>query len=244
MNNTNPEQNNTHDKQDILEALKNKKIKPHSKLFFRTRKYALITTILGTIIAIGAILSTVIFLILDRDSEIFIYLNRNYYQHLFYGIPFFWIFILIILIYGTIIIQKKIGRGYRNGKERVFPVLLIIISLITWGFFFGGLKDTIHTFLYRNVPLYRPLTDSKEELWDNPNNGMIFGTINTITADGFTLDTDDEGSWVIYMTPDTIFDSNLNPLHKGQVVKITGNSNSNNDFEATIVQKWSTVEQN
>lgn len=242
MNNTKEEQMNTADKKDILEALKSKKIKPHSKLFFKTQKYALITTILGTVIAIGAILSTIIFLILDRDSDIFVYLDRNYYQHLFYGIPFFWIFVIFILIYEILVIQKKIGRGYRNGKERVLPIVLILVSIIAWGFFFGGLRDAIHTYLYRNISLYRPLTDSKEELWDNPNNGMIFGTIDNVTDNSFTINTDDEGTWNIYTAPETVLGPNVNPLHKGQIVKITGNPSSNNNFEATIIQNWSDFE--
>ena len=82
----------------VLKTIEEKKITPKPRWHFVLKNYVFwfflaITTFIGAL-AVTAVL----FMLLDYDWDVFEYLDRGLFEHIFISIPYFWLAVLFLQV--------------------------------------------------------------------------------------------------------------------------------------------------
>ena len=222
---------------NVENEINKKQLIPTPRWHFLLKNYviwlfALLATLLGSLAV-----STIIFILTDHDWDIFRYLDRSLFEHIFISIPYIWLIILILLVS---IVQYNVihtKRGYRY-KTSLVLIGSILLSIIFGGALFSlGINSEIHELFIEQVPLYRSAVYTKENIWIFPEKGLLSGTITAINEDKFTLLDLNKKIWTITTTDDTKWENNLTP-RIGEKIKLIGAQNDVDEFSAFIIRPW------
>ncbi len=221
----------------ILKNIDEKQIKPKSKWVYLSKDYML-WIFLAVLLFLSALaVSTILFILTTQDWDVYDYLDRSFLAHVFISIPHFWvlIFILLVLIIYYEFIHTK--YGYRYAISRIFLSTLVAGFILGAIFFFCGANSGVHDFLSRNVPFYDKLIYYKEDIWDNPERGLLGGEVIAMQdKNNFTLKDFQGNIWQI-VGDNIAWSDNVVP-QKGVKIKIIGSLQSGNNFYGKIIRCW------
>jgi len=194
--------------------------------------FALLTTFLGSLAV-----STIIFILTDHDWDIFHYLDRSLFEHIFISIPYVW---LIILMFLVSIVQYNVTHTKRGYRYKTSLVLIgsILFSIIFGGTLFSlGINSEIHELLIEQIPLYKSAIYTKENIWIFPEKGLLSGTIIAINENGFTLLDLNKKIWDVTTPDDTKWENNV-ILKIGEKIKLIGTQNNIDEFSTFVIRPW------
>jgi hypothetical protein len=146
--------------------------------------------------------------------------------------------LLLIAVIGAVLAMfdfRKIGRGYR------YPVRLIILSLAVMAILAGWLSNYLGLSqgldkAFSQVSFYEDRESYMEQVWQNPDKGLIAGKISkAIEQDSFYLIDLDGKEWLIDASK-ALWRHNLK-AEKGLEVKLIGSA-SKDSFIVTEVRPW------
>lgn len=157
--------------------------------------------------------------------------------------PYFWIFIGLLFLFLSYLLFEKTKKAYHLQKWQV------IFSLCFMGLIFGGIifrigaANKIDKNLEMNLPYYRHLVPMKLQLWNNPGQGYLSGSIvNLTTLDNFQLQDFNGKLWTITAS---------SPLVRGRVqilvgeqIKLIGTQTDKNTFDVDEIRPWTGMGQN
>lgn len=222
----------------ILEEIKDQKITPRPKWEFLVRDYV-IWGIFGLFVLIGSIsVSVFIFMITDRDWDIYQNLGKGFGEFLLVSIPYFWIILIAAFSIFAYYDLRKTREGYKYTFTKIGLLNIGLSVLLGTIFFATGFGGRIENALADNIPFYHMMTPLRtEQLWNSPERGLIVGEITDfIGEDDFNIRDLQNKNWLITC---------INCLWRGGarantgiVVKILGKQLDDGTLQATEVRPW------
>jgi hypothetical protein len=220
--------------QKILEKINQEKITPKPKWTFLLKDYFF--WILGiSSLLIGALATSVIvYILVNSNWDLIKHSSQSLSKYVFLSIPYLWVICFLIFIFSAYFNLKNTKKGYRYALATII-IFTFLFSVLMGTIFYGlGLGHFINKTLTRNIPPYQKLIMKKEKGFNQPERGLILGTIIGTPDKNHCEILDLEGdNWIIN------FDKNQplleNILKEGNQVKIIGTPIDKNIFEACVI---------
>ncbi|MDD5551832.1 MAG: hypothetical protein PHI88_01580 [Candidatus Pacebacteria bacterium] len=220
-----------------LERIKKEKITPVPRWRFLLKNYVT-WLFFGLSIIIGSIsFAVLLFMILSNDWDIYKYFQKSFFEYLIGSLPYLWIIFLAVFLFLADYNLKNTKGGYRH-KTYLVLILSIIISIILGSFLYSfGFGERINDVFADNFPYYRKTFYQRQEIWTNPEKGLLGGVIVKVKNESeFSLKDFKNKIWQI-KARDTNFKGNVT-IQEGGKVKIIGKTKDLNIFIAEEIRPW------
>ena len=220
-----------------LKTIEEKHITPRARWRFLAKDYFLWVS-LGASVVLGALsVSALIFELVEQDWDVYSYFGRNIFTHVIFLMPYLLISLATILTVMAYYNFKYTQKGYHY---EIYAVILgsISASLIFGGIlYFSGLGSGIHE-AFEQVPFYDNLTYNKEDVWNNPQLGLLGGEITSAKSQNDFVLRDFNGRvWEIKTASDTSC-CNYSLVRAGQKVELIGQWESDGTFLVNSIRPW------
>lgn len=225
-----------------LKTIEEEKITPQARWHFLLKNYCLWFLSIFSVILGAMAVSAVLFMVTDHDWDIYKYLDRSLFEHIFVSIPYLWLLVFLILILAAYYDFKYTRGGYRYEIYKVVLVSLLISVILGTILFFGGLGKVIHEAFARQVPFYNDLVYDKYDVWDNPQKGLLSGEIIKVENNDEFLLRDFRGKmWQVkkkesLLCLDECFSESL--MKVGAQIKLIGQMGNDNIFFVEEIRPW------
>lgn len=217
---------------------------------------------------IGAIAFSVIFMaILEADFKAGRKLFVSPIAFVRTFLPFVWILTFTLLFLLAFFGMRHTKKGYRFSAISLVGINLVISLFLGVGLYTTGISYTVERAIAQSVPVYELLEERREKLWNNPEKGLLVGTVQKQwNGKFFVLEDPQEHIWNIFFAKDAAVlpppiqvllgkkETNMTPEMKKTLtriwtekkdeekkekeIKISGKKLSENEFEAEIVLPW------
>jgi hypothetical protein len=218
--------------QIALDIIKESGKKPVSKNVFNLKKF-LFWFFVSISVIIGAIaFSIIIALLIDNDWNLY---GKFGFNFILKTLPYFWFLCLMLFVILGEYYYRKTLLGHR--RSFLFIVCIYIILTFILGSLFSILKigEFVEDSLYNTVPLYRGAMFNKEDIWNQPEKGLLSGQV-TFIADEYINIIDNNGfPWIIHIKDNNLDLSNIKQDFK---IKIIGNIVDDFEFQASQIKPW------
>lgn len=219
----------------VLDKIKQENIEPKPKWQFLLHNYTL--WVVGIIfLVIGGFAFSVIFYMLENNNwELYSSSEGNFTQFVFASIPYFWITILLIFIAIFYYNFKHTKRAYKYPPYLIISCVILISAILGSILNAGSFGNKLDTVFEDKVPVYKIIMKHRKALWDNPEKGLLIGSVNKIIdKNHFILQDIKRNEWRIECI-EHIQDC-TSKLHKGIPVRIFGKSKNDFNFQAKIIK--------
>lgn len=219
-------------KDAVLSQIQKEHLRPIPRIYFQVARI-----ILWSII--GSILFVAIFfgLFLLNDATDLFRLGRYSTDSIIPSLfpSLFWSTLFLSFIFIGVFSFRKTTTGYRYTILWNFIIFPGIVLLGIGVFRFLGVGPLMHTYLAENIPF---LSDTvyKMSSWNEPENGRIAGTIQSLDGGNILLRNLDGKTWKIHIATASHWE--LVKIEIGEKVRIFGKMKSGDSFEADHIFPW------
>ena len=221
----------------ILSLIHEENIEPDPSWRYLLRKYARWSLVGLFVMLASAVLAAGVAFFLDVDWRAVSLSREHSLFDVFQGISLFWLTLLALLLPLTMYGMRKTERGYRWGSGAIFGTGVLLVAAFGIIFVFFRIGETIERETGNRFPSYESREDRDERLWSRPNQGLLGGSVVSV-SDVAVLITDFSGSaWQVSISPETVVDSSVTFRPKEEL-KIVGVKSSDSDFSAKEVSAW------
>lgn len=219
----------------VLRKIKKNKIKPRPKWHFLI-KNILFWTVFGLCVILGAKAVGITLFALTESHFLFI---AKAHGPIFLPwlriFPFPWlIFFLLFLLLASYGLHHT-KKGYKLSTTKLVKVNLLLSLILGIVSCESGLAENFE----RNFhpPFYKNIEQRQKEVWSNPQEGRLAGTIIEIKNDQtLLLDDFNQKRWVVdYQESQMQGEATLQPEEK---IRLVGEIISENNFKAEIIGPW------
>lgn len=220
----------------ILNKIKEEKITPKPFWYFLAKDYSLWSLVFISIILAAICIAPIIFILQNLELDYVKHITGNIFSFIFMIFPYPWIILCAITTYFATIAWEKTKNGYKFDGKKVF-VISFLISLI-FGIFlnfwnFGRKVD--NEFKSASFGNYQTFEERRREIWFNPNEGRILGTVEKVATSSFEITNEEKN-----FNKEIFFDENLpgrNNISEGKDVRVVGfeNEQEENKFIACAI---------
>ena len=222
--------------QDALKEIKKQKIVPTPKWQFSIRNYFL-WILLALFILIGSLSFSILLLaILTNDWDIYHYLGQSFWSYLIYTLPSLWILLLIIFVILAYYDFRHTRLGYRYKSFWIIGGSILISLILGLIFCFAGVSGKIDQYLTKSIPYYQNISGHREQVWLNPDKGLLAGEIVAVNNEDFTLKDFSNHMWQVNIQDATF--KGRTSLINGMQIKIIGQKIDDNNFKAAEIRLW------
>ena len=228
------------DKKDIassiMEKIEDGAIKPRPRWEFLLKNYSIWFMGILAVVVGSVATSSIIFAIRNADWFLYRRLSDSFLIHVFKVMPFLWIGFLVLFVLIAIYQIKHTKRGYKYSLAIIVLgniVVSMILGSVLYVFGFGHLIDV---YAGRFVPSYQAIEERREEMWTQPENGLLAGIVLGTSTKDVLLQDFAGGTWNI--ATDRLEPVDMMILSLAQEVAVVGNVISTSTFEACAVRPW------
>lgn len=220
-----------------LKKIEEENITPKARWRFLLRDYS-IWLFFAISVGVGALaVSTIIFMLTSNDWDIYEYLDRSLFEHIFVSMPYFWILILLSFILVAYADFKYTRRGYRYEMYLIILGSVVMSLLLGLVIFFSGFGESVHNIFMEQVPFYNNLVSDKREVWSNPQKGLLGGQIIEVKDQDEFMVKDFTGRiWTIEKEGIEFFNPEL--VRDGNEVELIGRLGPDNIFFVKEMRPW------
>lgn len=215
----------------IIEKIQKEKIEQHSKLYFFA-KFSLI--LLGAILfLIIGIIATAIIWYFFHDTEllqIFSIEKMIFLKALLFSFPLFWVLISVSLGLLTGFLARNTKKGYKTSYKKWFILILIIQVLAGLAIELLPFEDHLENDMMRKIHIFKSREKMFNELWQNPEKGLLIGEIYDREKDKFTLYDLNNKEWEVSFDDQKV--ETRGDIKKAKKVRIFGKKLSDDSFFA------------
>ncbi len=220
----------------IIETIKKNKIKPKPKWLFNLSNIS-VWVIYFLFVLIGAIsFSIILFAIQQTDFELLSHIGHSKLELFLSILPFFWLVLLIIFIFGSLYAIYYSQKGYKFTFSKLIAINVGLSIIIGTAFFIGGGAAWFENAFAIRTGFYESIQKRKEKIWQNPDKGNLAGVIYKVKNEILEFNDFDKNKWTIYI--DSAFVANAVSLEKGEKIKITGFKIDDKTFKAKEIYPW------
>lgn len=162
-------------KEALFARIECENVCPRSRIFFKTREYAVWVLWLLSVL-IGALAVAVsLFMVTHRQYELYEATHENLLTFVIEALPYIWIATFGVMAFTAIYNLRHTKHGYR------YPLWLIVSSSLVLSFaggsalHFFGFGYTIDQMLGSNMNIYMSQEKFERQLWQNPQQGRLIG---------------------------------------------------------------------
>ncbi|MCK5096351.1 MAG: hypothetical protein KAR24_03290 [Candidatus Pacebacteria bacterium] len=220
----------------IMEKIERESIKPKPRWEFLLKNYSIWFTGILAVVVGSVATSSIIFAIRNADWFLYRRLSDSFLIHVFKVMPFLWIGFLVLFVLIAIYQIKHTKRGYKYSLAIIVLgniFVSMILGSVLYVFGFGHLIDV---YAGRFVPSYQAIEERREEMWTQPENGLLAGIVLGTSTKDVLLQDFAGGTWNITM--DKLKPVDVIILSLAQEVAVVGNVISTSTFEACAVRPW------
>lgn len=220
----------------IIERIKKEQIEPTPKWIFTSRNL-LIWFAFAFALIFGALAFSVVLLAIQQtDFNIISHLSHSWLEFLLGLLPFIWlIFVLISLLLAMITLRHS-ERGYKISFYKLATLSLLISMALGTLFFLTGGSDRLEKAFDLNVLNYESIEERKMQIWNNPDEGYLAGTI--LQANSEIIDLRDFNGRQWQIPYEGAFIAPIIMLEPGEYIKIIGKKSRENEFQAEEIRPW------
>jgi len=159
--------------------------------------------------------------------------NLDFALHTF---PFPLLLIFIPSLLFVISSFKFSSFGKRLSLYLVFIIISFLVVCSSLLLFYAGTSKSINNALSKQN-FYQVVSENRNELWQNPNFGLLSGEIAAISdIDNFLLIDFDNKTWKIQSHDPKVINKII--LSTGEKIKILGRKNDESSFEAKEIRAY------
>lgn len=222
--------------QETIEKLKKTNAKPLPRWKFVLKRLS-IWFMAGVIAFFSAIaLAVIFFLVAQFDWDIY----ENGRNLFFFGvrfIPYFWIAIVAMLVFGTFEIIRHTKSGYKYDWIKV----IVVVLGVSLGFgilaHFAKFGEYANDIAQKKFPGYGNMIHTMEDQWSQAENGFLAGEILSVNENSILLKDFGGKIWNIEISGSTLI-MPMAKIEKGFGIKIIGKIVSENNFSAQQIRPW------
>ncbi|MFC1617855.1 hypothetical protein ACFL2B_01090 [Patescibacteria group bacterium] len=218
---------------DVLNKIKEEKLCPKAKWKFCVRDAAVWTAFAVSVIIGSFAFSAMLYRLTNEDWEIYSQLGRGPIDHFFMSLPYIWIVLVVFFIMLALYYFKHTKHGYSH-KPLIIIGSSVIVALVGGALLFMfGCGQQVDKQLSDRKPFIGP----RMQMWQNPEQGLLAGEILEIIEDPkqFRLLDFSDKEWQVN------YEVEAAPpikIQKGLRVKIIGQQESDDLFQAQIIKPW------
>jgi hypothetical protein len=222
---------------DVLEKIKEEKIKPRPKWMFSLKDIGFwvmfsISLILGSIST-----SLIIFILRNNDWDLYSRLGHGTLEFIFITLPYFWLIFLAFFLITSYYNLKKTKSGYKHNPLSIVSINILISIILGSTLYICGLGSELEESLEETVPPYSKMFYQRHEMWNKPEKGLIGGRIIVFENNNkFKIISLGQKEWDI-LSKDPIIHPRF-ILQEGGRVKIIGREVGSSIFEAEEIRPF------
>lgn len=221
----------------ILGEIKLKGIAPRPRWQFLLKRWVLWSLSLFSAVLGGIAVAIIIFLFVDHDYGVRVYLSQSAVEDILSTIPYFWLFTLTILLGVTEYAVRHTQFGYRYAQARIITAVFfgsIILGVLLNSFDAG---ERIQNLLIETVPSYDALVYTSRDSWSHPEKGLLGGTVISV-IDSKEFEFLDFHQKVWHINTNEMQDNSDVIINKGSMFKIIGSQDGVASFAAGQILPW------
>lgn len=224
--------------QKVIEKIKEEKICPKSGWRFFVYR-AIVIVLLTFFLVAGALSLGVIFDLFSKFEVESLISRPRGVQIIFLSLPYIW-FILAILFSVLVVVEFiKTRHGYKYRTKYIATFFILSMLFLGGILHFFGFCNYLENYLENYYPVYSQITKTPQEVWFQPENGLLFGVIitdNESSCNCLKLKDSKDGIWDVYYSK-----ASIRPRVRkdnGEMIKILGNQMDKYKFEAEEIRPW------
>lgn len=219
--------------QKIIAEIKEKNIKPESKIKLNCKSY-LFWFLLGVLVILGALFFSLVVLdVADMDFNLYQHFGLMKFMGLFFfTAPYLLIVLAIIMLTLGILSWRQTKRGYRHSIVVVAGIMLLIVVAL------GALGHCVRVNRPVEKGLAGPLRGSvqfEEKRWLQPEQGLLGGEVIVVVTERIDLRDFAGKDWQVYYSSETKMRPGFNP-RPGERIGIVGEMETESEFEAYVIK--------
>lgn len=221
----------------IIQSIESQAVKPVSPRQYAAKKIlfwsgAVLLSLFGALA-----LALAMYLVQSIDWNMYSMLGyRSIFIFIISAFPYAFILLLIAFLVLAYFSYRQTPKGHKV-KVLVLAGILIIFGL-SMAFMLHILGVNREAYLQiGRMPFYHRMMFTKETQWSQPDKGLLWGEVLNVDGDSFSLRDMAGKNWKILYDNSTLFDGNIYAT-QGQDVKIVGQRNGMDNFQAKQVQRW------
>ncbi len=225
---------NTFDK--ISQQIKDEDIKQTPKWYFIFQNMRIWISFLLSIVVGAIAFSVILYSIQQSDFELLYHAKHSKLESILVFLPFFWIVILLVFSVFAFYSLRSSKKAYKYSLLSLLSLSTFISILLGTLFFIGGGAQKLEQSFANNIEAYKSLQEKKLQIWMNPKEGMLAGTIQKTVNDTIYLKDFSDKNWEIACK--NIFIPPILELDTGEEIKIVGSLVNDKVFVAKEIRPW------
>lgn len=220
----------------IIERIKEEKLEPTPKWMFISGNVLIWSAFALTILFGAMAFSVILFAIQQTDFNIISHLSHSRLELLLGILPFIWLILVIIFLILAMLSLRYSRRGYKFSLFKLVSLSLLISVALGTLFFLAGGSGRLEKIFDINVLTYESIEERKIQIWSNPDQGFLAGTILEEGTEVMRLRDFAHEEWQVTLTD--AFIAPIVMLEPGEVIKIIGQKTGPNNFKAEEIRPW------
>ena len=226
------------DSQKIIAEIKEKDIKPESKMKLNWKNY-LLWGALVVVVILGALICSLVMLdIADINLSLYQALGLMKFTRIFVTTaPYLLIALAALMLVLGVLSWRQTKRGYRHSIVVVAGViLLIVLALGILGHLVKANRPVEKGFMGQFPQLRGPVKFT-EERWLQPEQGLLGGEVIVVVTERIDLRDFAGKDWQVYYSEET----HLRPgftLQVGERIGVMGEMKSESEFDAYAIRPF------
>jgi len=137
-------------------------------------------------VLIGALaFSVIIYMVLNSGWDLYSYMDGSFFSFVLVALPYFWIFIMLLLGVVAYYEFKHTKSGYKFQVWQMVLTLLVASFLIGSVLYGAGMGEVMDEVFSQRVPAYRQLISRHRDFLNQPEKGLLSGVV--IEIDNYIL---------------------------------------------------------
>jgi len=220
----------------IINQIKEEKIKPRSKWYYRAR-YGGFWGLFTIMLILGALsFAVMLFAVQHTDFEVLDYVDNGGLTQLLTLMPFVWVLLVGIAVGLGVWGLKHTKRGYRLALLLIFGGNILGSMLLGTLVYGAGGGEIIEEIVEEKVPAYQSVREKHERFWGNPEKtGRLAGIVQSINEENevVTVEGPRGRTWEIPINRLKHFDIKI---EVGQPIKMRGTQEGQRGFMPEVLK--------
>ena len=240
MNENNPN-NNSNLKNTLLHKIEEEHVRPHSRMFFKSRECVIWTLWLLSVVVGALAVAISVFVVTHRQYALYEATHANWLTFMVEVLPFIWVIVFGLMAYLAVYNIKHTKKGYRYSVATILASSIVLSFAGGSALQFFGLGYSIDAILGDQMPTYMSQEKIEHQLWQQPAEGRLIGrqVAATVATSSVVVFQDTAGSrWRIEIQE--LLPADIQLLASGENVRLLG-QNMNEQakvFHACGVFPW------
>lgn len=151
-------------------------------------------------------------------------------------LPYFWIFVSILIFVFVYFDFRNTRKGYRYGGGMIVGISLLVALVFGTGIYFLGASRRADEFFIKN-PIYKMMHPGHRMMWNVPEKGVLAGSVLEINEEKALIMEDFSNKiWMVDISNAKI--SKRVEIFVGANLKVLGKSNAPGEFFAEEIKPF------